>query len=66
MAYGTLEGCIYWPMIGEVKGRRRVVYLFNVITFIQDSVTPCRDPCVLTARVNKMSDCGGYLTHEVS
>lgn len=66
MAYGTLEGCIYWPMIGEVKGRRRIVYLLYIITFIQNSITPCWDPCVLTVKVSKMSNHGGVLTHEVS
>ena len=66
MAYGALEGCINWSMIGEVKGCRRVVYLFNMITFIQNSVTPCWDPCVLTTRVNKISECVGCLTYEVS
>ena len=58
MAYGTLEGRIYWPMIGEVEWRCCIVYLFQMIAFVQNSVTPRWDSCILTARVSK--DFGFY------
>lgn len=66
MAYGALKGCIYWPMIGEVKWRRCVVNLLQIIAFFQNSVTPCWDACVLTSVVSETSDSDESITYEVS
>lgn len=66
MAYSALKGCIYWPMIREVKWRRGIVDLFQIIAYLQNSVAPCWNSCVFTTRVSETSESPRIITHEVS